>query len=856
MATNPRPGVTDFSRDVLGRYVCNGLDEALRSTDRTVVRPDGRPQIEARDFDLIVIGGGTFGAVLAEHLSFRDSARQHRILVLEGGPLVLPEHVQNLPVLGLNVAAATSIADLKNAGQYGPDKPREEVWGLAWHSSHPFPGLAYCVGGRSLYWGGWSPELLVEETSTPPWPQAVVDELRAATLPNGSHGYFRQASDQIGTSETNDFIFGDLHNAMRAQLFAGLQATQVTDAVPLGSLPEHPVVRYAASPPTASELAALLGLPATAPAPAPADARNELKLEAPLAVQGQAGHAGFFPFNKFSTVPLLIKAAREAYAESSGDDARKRLMVVPRCHVTRLVTVADGAERRVVSIETDQGSVRVPDQARVIIGLGTIESIRLVLSSFGDIPPAAYGRIGTNFMAHLRSNLDIRIPRTALTSLPATVQALQASALFVKGRHTFQGTTEHGTFHLQITASGLGAIGGNSEAELFKKIPDIDTFDKHRNANDTHVVMTIRGIGEMQPNNPGSRVTPDPGPFEQDEFALQRALVTIADPRDLAVRASNPKAARDFELWNAMDKAAKDVAKLFGVATPPEPARDGLGTTHHETGGLSMGADTSDSVTLPNSRIRHAKNAYVVGPALFPTIGSPNPMLTGVALARRLGDELATPTPWAAEAGFQALFNGFNTGAWRMTTIRNQPQGRSNPGSMRVINGSLETVAGNDMGIFWHTIPAPMNFILKLQWLRWHDAANSGVYVRFPNPDSKNYNNTAFVADDFGFEVQIDEFGDMPVHRTGAIYRKDNRTDFETLNQVPARGPGEWNDYEIRVQGQLYTVFLNAQQVCVFDNATAYPSRGHDAQTFIGLQVYADAKSLVAYRHIQIRALP
>jgi hypothetical protein len=109
MATSPKPQVTDFSRDVLGRYVCNGLDETRRSADPTVVRSDGRPQIEARDFDLIVIGGGTFGAVIAEHMSFRDRARRHRILVLEGGPLVLGEHVQNLPVLGLGVADATSI---------------------------------------------------------------------------------------------------------------------------------------------------------------------------------------------------------------------------------------------------------------------------------------------------------------------------------------------------------------------------------------------------------------------------------------------------------------------------------------------------------------------------------------------------------------------------------------------------------------------------------------------------------------------------------------------------------------------------------------------------------------------------
>ena len=37
MPTNPNPMTTDFSRDVLGRYVCNGLDEALRS-DALIVK--------------------------------------------------------------------------------------------------------------------------------------------------------------------------------------------------------------------------------------------------------------------------------------------------------------------------------------------------------------------------------------------------------------------------------------------------------------------------------------------------------------------------------------------------------------------------------------------------------------------------------------------------------------------------------------------------------------------------------------------------------------------------------------------------------------------------------------------------
>ena len=149
--SSPVSQATDFSRDVLGRFICNGLDEALASMQR----------IDARPFDLIVIGGGSFGSVVAQRLFTRDKSHAHRVLVLEGGPFVLSEHVQNYPLLGLDPASATSIADLRSVGQ---DKiARNEVWGLAWHSNQKFPGLAYCVGGRSVFWGGWSPQPLDQE---------------------------------------------------------------------------------------------------------------------------------------------------------------------------------------------------------------------------------------------------------------------------------------------------------------------------------------------------------------------------------------------------------------------------------------------------------------------------------------------------------------------------------------------------------------------------------------------------------------------------------------------------------------------------------------------------------------------
>jgi hypothetical protein len=284
---------------------------------------------------------------------------------------VLPEHVQNLPTLGLVAPPPTTV---------DPGVPRAEVWGLPWRTDDPvgFPGLAYCLGGRSLFFGGWSPQLLEAEMPPPRWPTPVIHDLTTK--------YFDDAALQIGVDQTNDFVFGAMHEGLRQLLFDGLGG--VADAIPLNQLPPP---RWPVSP------------------------NGIEKLEAPLAVQGRPPRSGFFAINKFSSAPLIIRASRTAWAESNGDDVRKRLMLVPSCHVTRFEPTVVQGVGEVSVIHTNQGPISLPPRGVVVLAAGTIENARLALLSFEGV--LGYDLLGTNLVSHMRSNYTFRLPREVLPAL-------------------------------------------------------------------------------------------------------------------------------------------------------------------------------------------------------------------------------------------------------------------------------------------------------------------------------------------------------------------------------------------------------------------------------------------------------
>ncbi|MEY2490736.1 MAG: hypothetical protein QOC70_2678 [Verrucomicrobiota bacterium] len=889
----------------MGRFLCNTLQEAFDSAAQTVA---GRK----RDFDVIVIGGGTFGAVVAEHLFVADATRSRRILVLEAGPFVLPEHVQNMPFQG-------GAPDLR----------------VPWinHPALNYSGLIFAIGGRSLTWGGWSPELLdVELTAWPP-------STRAALRPpaNPATGYFAQASRQIGVKETNDFIYGPLHTALRKQLHAALKAVGNMTGFTFADLLEHPAVRYpdTGEPPIDAKLLRdWLGLPATDTTPE-SELHELFKLEAPLAVQSTT-LPGLFPTNKFSAVPGLIRAARIGSSEADGVgaavDARKRLMIVPDCHVQELITQTEPDNWvRVTGVRVWQNGTSVDialapqrngGQSAAVIALGTVETTRVALTTFQQsLAGRAAQRMGTNLIAHLRSNLTIRVPKKSVEANlppPTALTSLQCSALLVKGK-----AANGRTFHFQITASGLNELGVDSEAELFKKIPTLEHLEAMLRASDKTVVITIRGIGDMTPHNAESFI--DLSTLETD-FNRPKAVVHLsnakATPQEFPGSAETKN---DRKTWDEMDAVSNKIALIFAGDEPfeilpdaanaiPVPAgtmaqrlaalaafkkrRDDLGTTHHDAGTMRMGDNVADAVTNDFGRIHDTTNCYIAGPALFPTVGSPNPMLTGVALGRRTADllqgsVLAGPDPVVSpqsDAGFRALFDGTDATfkKWRLAGLAG--------GGMLHLNGELVSYGDGGLRLFYYAAEQFGDFTLRLQF-RISDTANhnSGVFVRFPRPTlglsdalklrapnepSFDPGNAAWKPVISGFEVQIDDnargdsrkdfYGINPEpdglfkNRTGAIYKIQagdrvwhlnfNEPTAQNYTPGPPLVPDVWFEYEIAVQGDNYAVFLTNTQAGTRQQTTSFhnpdPDRGR-APGFVGVQAYAG--NTVAWRHIRIK---
>ncbi len=181
-------------------------------------------------------------------------------------------------------------------------------------------------------------------------------------------------------------------------------------------------------------------------------------------------------------------------------------------------------------------------------------------------------------------------------------------------------------------------------------------------------------------------------------------------------------------------------------------------------------------------------------------------------------------------------------------------------------DGSITSGTTRDgLGMLWFPERKYGDFSLKLQWR--DDApgtgnANSGVFVRFPwvldHPEEPR---PEWAAIKYGHEVQVLDRPDGDMYKTGSVYGFDR----VGLAGAGVTQKGTWNDYEIRVVDQHYSVYRNGVLINEFDNIGGQeftPPRADDPGTdgrryasgYIGLQVHSTT-DVVSYRDIRIKEL-
>ena len=242
----------------------------------------------------------------------------------------------------------------------------------------------------------------------------------------------------------------------------------------------------------------------------------------------------------------------------------------------------------------------------------------------------------------------------------------------------------------------------------------------------------------------------------------------------------------------------------------------------------------------------------------------------GVISSREAGTLTRTaassPIGRAGHTGYVSLFNG------TPESLKDWAQAPSGQFTLQP-DGSLRPSGG--LGMLYYTKPFK-DFSLKLQF---RDVApgtargNSGVFTRFPDPRipldqrpagscgtvGSARTSQAWVAIYCGHEIQIYDGEGSEPQKTGSIYNFSPNT----LAQAQVTPKNVWNDYEIRVVGQHYTLIRNGTIIKEFDNTPGkQSSRAGDpptdlrqfAEGLIGLQNHSDT-DIVEFRDIRVRAL-
>lgn len=856
-----QPEKTTFSRDVIGRFSCNTWDEATTDPD---------------SIDVVVLGSGMYGGYCASKIyelsrqRFAGKSQPLRVVVLEAGPSLIPEHGQNIPNFGLN---DPGIFNSTETGSGANSPTRNLVWGVGWRSNQAFVGQAYCLGGKGIYWGGWCPRF--QDSDLAHWPAETREYLQTVdpSNPVGRRpiGHSDPATGkmlhrdeplsayetleyEIGVQPADDFVFDPTRacacDTSKVGLNKGLyeflnkRRTQI-------------------------------------------DSRITQVLMAPIAVQTQSLVSGLFSLDKYSSLPALVGSARADHGD--GRQINLRMSIVPFAHVVRLECAGSPESPTigtrvvnaiVVKHEGQFKRLEIQPHCQVVIAMSCIESTRLALESFSLVDsalrPAGDELMGRNFMVHLRCDITFDVERAKLAEFIADTftgktlaDFLQLAALHI------QCEGQHGRYQYQLFAA---TNANGPDANMYRMVPDLDVQRQIADQFDADMIrLVLRASGEVEG---GRNATLGDSSFDcidlagdadfDKEFNHRRAWVQFNRGAKFNIGHFEDGAWKDIHdtghaIANELANGGALVYRGGPYFLDSLKVQQGVGTTFHDSGTLWMGDHPDSSVTDPNGHFHHVVNAYCCDQALFTTIGSANPVLTGLCLARKVADDIVSRhESYAAGPGEFSEF---------VNRSLNSSQGwlqEPYHGMTDIAGDIIETDPHQGIGLYY--LPQTFtNFELAVEWKAFrtygsnYSIPNSGILLRMPDPAQFDFSNPAAFDQFYNSvtEVQIDEtgknfevqrfpqaiFGDSRF-KTGAVYGVAPAIQWAAKMLAPDDPNADryWNFFHIVADGNQVGVSLNGRLVC----QTALPAH-KQRSGFIGFQFHTGR---VQFRNLKLKMLP
>ncbi|GLR18950.1 DUF6807 family protein [Portibacter lacus] len=126
-----------------------------------------------------------------------------------------------------------------------------------------------------------------------------------------------------------------------------------------------------------------------------------------------------------------------------------------------------------------------------------------------------------------------------------------------------------------------------------------------------------------------------------------------------------------------------------------------------------------------------------------------------------------------------------------------------------------------------------LNFVIETDFLMGDGTVDSGIFLRSEKQ-----------------QVQIGESGSLKRDMTGSVYIPGKGYPVEAARISEILKRNDWNSMKVMVLGNIYTIWVNEQEVLKYESAETI------AEGPIGLQLHPDRTMEISFRNLRIAELP